>query len=262
MKVLEHSRRRAPVVAPTVEQHDRVTSMLDELRSRNPARIRRALTQKLTPELATHVVPLVSRDDVGRDAIVALRAIAPRCTGMLVDALLDETREIKVRRRLPEILLSGEPSMAAWGLWRGLVDRSFEVRYRCGSVLSRMAAVNRLAPVTPETVFEVVRRELELGQTAWKTQEIANDLILAAAAGDAALSGGALEHVFTVLGLVFPAEPLRVALQAVQTDDSKLRETALEYLTSVLPADVRVQLWTLIDAGEVTVPAADPKHPE
>ncbi len=266
LQIFEHSPRRPKaVVAPTVEQHDRVTSMLDELRSRNPARIRRALAQKLTPELATHVVSLLARDDVARDALVALRVIAPRCTGMLVDALLDETREITVRRRLPEILIGGELAMAAWGLWRGLDDPSFEVRYRCGAALSRMAAAGRLTNVTNATVFEAVRRELVLDPTAWKTQQIADDRVLAAAQEgreDDEQSGSALEHVFTVLGLVFPAEPLRVALQAVQADDSKLRETALEYLASVLPADVRAQLWPLIDTDEeVGVPAPEPPAP-
>ena len=137
LRVLERSPRRV-AVAPTLEQRDRVTAMLGELRSRDAARIKRALSLGLTPELAIHVVSIVARDDVGREALAALRAIAPRCTGMLVDVLLDETREIKIRRRLPDVLLAGEPSLAAWGLWRGLVDPSFEVRYRCGSALSRM----------------------------------------------------------------------------------------------------------------------------
>ncbi len=265
LRVLERSPRRR-AVAPTVEQRERVTAMLGELRSRDAARIKRALALGLTPELAIHVVSIVARDDVGREALAALRVIAPRCTGMLVDVLLDETREIKIRRRLPDVLLAGEPSLAAWGLWRGLVDPSFEVRYRCGSALSRMAAAGRLAQVTVATVYEALRRELVLAPTAWKTTQITDDRILVATGDQLAQpaqpapahSGTALEHVFTVLGLAFPAEPLRVALHAVQTDESELRETALEYLASVLPADVRAQLWPLIDADTVTATADAP----
>ena len=263
LRILDHPRPRRPAVAPTVAQRDQVSGTIAELRSQDPDRIKRALATALTPELAALVVGLVARDDVGREALVALRTIAPRCTGMVVDALLDQTREIIVRRRLPEVLFAGEPTLAAWGLWRGLVDPSFEVRYRCGAVLSRLASSGRLAPVTSETVFEAVRRELVIDPTAWKNQRVADDQIVASAhegrERDEAMlshSGSALEHVFTVLGLVLPAEPLRIALHAVETDDSALRETALEYLESILPTDVRIQLWPLLETESTMARAA------
>ena len=55
--------------------------------------------------------------------------------------------------------------------------------------------------------------------------------------------------MFRVLGLVLPAEPLRVALHAVQAEDTSLRGMALEYLESILPPDVRAQLWPLLDGS-------------
>jgi hypothetical protein len=261
LRILDHPRRRRPAVAPTAAQRDHVSRTIAELRSHDPGRIKRALTTQLTPELAALVIELVARDDVGREALAALRTIAPRCTGMVVDALLDQTREVMVRRRLPEVLFAGEPAHAAWGLWRGLVDPSFEVRYRCGAVLSRLASSGRLAPVTSETVFEAVRRELVTDPIAWNNQRVAQDQIIAYDAGERdeawhSYSGSALEHVFTVLGLALPAEPLRIALHAVQTDDSALRETALEYLESILPADVRIQLWPLLENDSMTARAA------
>jgi hypothetical protein len=263
LRILDHRRRRRPVVAPTAAQRDLVSLMIAELRSQDPDRIKRALATELTPELAALVIGLVARDDVGREALAALRACALRCTGMVVDALLDQTREVIVRRRLPEVLVAGEPALAAWGLWRGLVDPSFEVRYRCGAVLSRLASSGRLAPVTSETVFEAVRRELVIDPAAWKNQRVADDPIAASAhegcerdEAMASHSGSALEHVFTVLGLVLPAEPLRIALHAVENDDSALRETALEYLESILPADVRIQLWPLLETENTVAGAA------
>ena len=69
--------------------------------------------------------------------------------------------------------------------------------------------------------------------------------------------------MFSVLGLVLPAEPLRIALHAVQTDDAALRGIALEYLESILPPDVRAQLWPLLDeaAGEPhSPPPATPQR--
>ena len=247
LRILDRSLRR-PAVAPTAAQRDHVTAAIGELRSGNPVRIKRALTAELTPELAATVIGLVSRDDVGREALAALRTIAPRCTGMIVDALLDPRRELVIRRRLPDVLAAGEPTLAAWGLWRGLVDPSFEIRYRCAAVLARLASAGVILAVTPEGVFEAVRRELVIDPTTWKTLHVVDDPLVPH--DDAQHTGDALEHVFTMLGFVLPAEPLRIALQAVQADDSALRETALEYLESVLPTDVRAQLWPFLE-GEI-----------
>ena len=52
-----------------------------------------------------------------------------------------------------------------------------------------------------------------------------------------------------------------LALHAVQTDDPELRGTALEYLESILPPDVRAQLWPFLE-GEghgqrLAAPATD-----
>jgi hypothetical protein len=46
----------------------------------------------------------------------------------------------------------------------------------------------------------------------------------------------------------------------VQTDDAELRGTALEYLESILPADVRAQLWPLLE-GEPTPAPSEPVGP-
>jgi hypothetical protein len=137
-------------------------------------------------------------------------------------------------------------------------------------VLSRLARSGKLAPVTSETAFEAVRRELVTEPITWSSQCAADDPLIAStqdgAERDEAMgshAGSALEHVFTMLGLALPAEPLRIALHAVQTDDSALRETALEYLESILPADVRIQLWPLLEADSTaTVVVAAEAAPE
>jgi len=234
--------------------------MLDaiaDLRSGDAGRIQRALAGELTPELAPYAVDLLGRDDVARAAITALGAVAPRCTGMLVDALLDRHRDVAVRRRLPAVLLSGEPALASWGLWRALGDPSFDVRYRSGAALARLAADGHLHGVSTEDVFDAVRRELVADRDAFARHQVLDELAAAIddrAAADALVHRHAgLEHVFTVLGLALPAEPLRIALHAVQTDDPELRGTALEYLESILPPDVRAQLWPLLE-GDLAAP--------
>jgi hypothetical protein len=224
-------------------------------------RIKRVLAIKLTPELAPSAIGLIGRDDVAREALAALIAIAPRCTGLLVDALLDQDRPVTVRRRLPAVLLSGKPSLAAWGLWRALLDPSFDVRYRSGAVLARLAAAGHLEHIAPDEVFGLVKRELLTDRHALAKQCVLDEVAAAAEArGDDEVqrAGTGLEHIFTVLGLALPAEPLRIALHAVQTDDPELRGTALEYLESILPPDVRAQLWPFLEGQAGEVPAAAP----
>jgi AAA family ATP:ADP antiporter len=239
---------------------DRILEAVADLRSPDPERIKRVLEGKLPLELAAHTIELVGRDDVSREALRALTALAPRITGLLVDVLLDHGRDVTVRRRLPAVLLVGEPALAVWGLWRALVDPSFEVRYRSGAVLARLAAAGHLGHITIDDVLEAVRRELSADASQLRSHRILDDLVTAAedrGETDELLlqrAGTGLEHVFTVLGLALPAEPLRIALHAVQTDDPELRGTALEYLESILPPDVRAQLWPLLE-GEAAAPA-------
>jgi len=144
------------------------------------------------------------------------------------------------------------------GLWRALDDPSFEVRYRAGAVLARLAASGHLLGISSDDVFEAVRRELVADRGALHDHRVIDDLPGGDERDDSASAQrvtAGIEHVFTVLGLALPAEPLRIALHAVQTDDPELRGTALEYLESILPPDVRAQLWPLLE-GDVAITAA------
>jgi hypothetical protein len=164
-------------------------------------------------------------------------------------------------------LLHGRPSLAAWGLWRALLDPSFDVRYRSGAVLARLAAAGHLENVAPDEVFGLVKRELLADRHALRNQCAIDDFATPAEArpDEPAVQrlGNGLEHIFTVLGLALPAEPLRIALHAVQTDDPELRGTALEYLESILPPEVRAQLWPFLEGesdghgGRLAAPTRD-----
>jgi hypothetical protein len=68
-----------------------------------------------------------------------------------------------------------------------------------------------------------------------------------------------LEHVFTLLTLVLPAEPIRIAFRALHTTDKSLRGTALEYLEEILPAPVKEKLWPQIDVDALPRAASRPR---
>ena len=59
-----------------------------------------------------------------------------------------------------------------------------------------------------------------------------------------------LEHVFTLLSLLLEREPLRAAFQALHHEDVRHRGTALEYLATVLPIEVRDAVWPFL--GDTT----------
>jgi hypothetical protein len=218
------------------------------LRSGDVVQIRRDLAAALPPSLVPFVVPLLANDAVVRDAVRALRKIAPRATGLLLDALLDAETDARVRRRIPRVLKVVRTQRAASGLLMALRDPVFEVRVQVGLALAQMqdeAAVT----IEREEVFDIVVHELTSLRASWDVPSSAvgdsadaetdsrgreSDL---PPAGDGLHRG--LAHVFAVLGLVLDREPLAIAHRALRADDAGLRGTAFEYLEVVLPPRVR-----------------------
>jgi hypothetical protein len=70
---------------------------------------------------------------------------------------------------------------------------------------------------------------------------------------DAGFSGWkSLEHVFTLLSLVLPSQPLQIAFRSLHSKNSRLRGTALEYLEGVLPSEIREPLWPFLVDSRAT----------
>lgn len=250
-KKLEHRAPKLTKVTPPhgALVHDELEHLLELIRvfrGTDHIAIRTALAEKLPFEVLPMAVELVASDDdeTAKAAILALRKLAPLGTGLYVEALLDQEAPEKLRRRMPGLLSNGAPGLAGWGLWRGLADSSFDVRYYCSAIL---ASVEHGLPLRHDDVFEYVRKELHTEPNEWRARKLTIDSVIEATI-DVDLG---LSHIFRVLGLVLPAEPLRIALHAVQTDDASLRGMALEYLESILPADVRAQLWPFLDEKAV-----------
>jgi hypothetical protein len=71
-----------------------------------------------------------------------------------------------------------------------------------------------------------------------------------------------LQHVFALLSLVQAPEPLRIAFGGLQTSDVTLRGTALEYLESVLPDEVRRALWPFLEDDRRSQPSSERSREE
>jgi hypothetical protein len=224
------------------------------LRSADRDAIRQVLSQPAVPHsLVPYIIRLLARDDVADDAIRALRAVAEERVGELVDALLDPNQPFAVRRRLARVFSVCVSQRAADGLVLGLDDLRFEVRYRCARSLAAIVEKNPRVRIDAEQVLAVVRREVAVSESVWRGRQ----LLDGAAAGDAGSSlvdelvieraSQSLAHVFTLLGLITPSEPLRLAFCALHTSDPGLRGTALEYLDAVLPPGIRERVFPFIE---------------
>jgi ATP/ADP translocase len=241
-----------PASAEPKPAHDVLLTAISDLRSGERLRVERVLGEPLNAELAVHVLPLVAWSPVSELASSRLRDLAPRITGQLVDALLDPETDFDVRRKLPAIIAVGEPALAGPGLWRALSDQRFEVRYRVGKALARMRDTGVAIPATEAEVFDAVEREVRVDTRIWRSYRLLDgfegsepDQLLHRVLEQR--SATALDHVFTLLGLALPAEPLHISLHALGTDDAVLRGTALEYLEGILPPRIRDPLWPFLE---------------
>jgi ATP:ADP antiporter, AAA family len=224
------------------------------LRTRNRDRIVEVLHKEdgLTVSLVPHVIPLLAWDVVAPDAVFALRKVAEERVGQLVDALIDPNQDFAVRRRVARVFSVCVSQRAADGLMLGLDDLRFEVRFHCGRSLAAIVDKNPLLRVDRERVFAFVERETAVGRPVWESRRLLDEVdawegvpIVDDFVRDRA--GQSLAHVFTLLSLVLPREPLQIAFRSLHTDDQYLQGTALEYLEGVLPPSIRHPLWPYLE---------------
>jgi HEAT repeat protein len=238
-----------------------------DLRSRDRDRIRQVLWNDdgLTAPLVPYVVELLAWDPVADDAMVALRKVAEERVGALIDALIDPNQDFAVRRRLARVFSVCVSQRAADGVVLGLEDLRFEVRYQCGRSLAAILEKNPRVRIDKDKVFEVVRREVAVGRPVWDSHRLLDNLDV----GDHKSfvdqfvkdrANQSLAHVFTLLALVLPTEPLQIAFRGLQTDDQNLRGTALEYLEGVLPPTIRERLWPYLEDHRPTSRGTRPRE--
>ncbi len=203
--------------------------------------------------LVPHVIPLLAWDPVAADAVFALRKVAEERVGQLIDALIDPNQDFAVRRRLARVFSVCVSQRAADGLMLGLDDLRFEVRFQCGQSLAAAAreeppghdrqatasspwSCGRWRSAGPVWESRRLLDELDVQDDVSFVDEFVRDR-----------AGQSLAHVFTLLSLVLPREPLQIAFRSLYTDDQNLQGTALEYLEGVLPPPIRERLWPFLE---------------
>jgi len=226
-----------------------------DLRSGDASRVSRA-AGKLDPaqwELAPMLIDLLAWDEVMPATRAVLERMGPKITGMLVDVLLDPDRDFTIRRRVPRVLALVPSMRSVEGLFDALEDRRFEVRFYSGRALYLLLTEHPELTVPRERVWAVINGELSLQKSVWDSHQLLDrrdsnekkwffdDELLDRADHN-------LEHLFTLLALLLPADAVRVAFRALHTDDRQLKGTAFEYLESATPAPTRRLLLSLLEA--------------
>jgi ATP/ADP translocase len=252
--LVEQSSEGEPQPEPDPPTADPVTTRIAALRSGDPQSVRRVLHEEegLDVALAPHLIPLLAWDEVAAEVVTALRPLAPRITGQLLDALLDPEQFFAVQRRVPRILAACPTQRVANGLMEGLQSRRFEVRFQCGWALYSILQKTPNLSVPGGTIFEAVQREAAAGMKVWQSHQIldrAEDQDLPPFVDDVLRDrvNRNLEHVFRLLSLALPKEPLQIAFRGLHSGDENLHGIALEYLESVLPPTVRDALWPYLE---------------
>lgn len=225
------------------------------LAASDPAVVRAALREaRLTAELIEPVIALLAWDAVAGEAILALRGAAADHTPVIVGHLLDPDEDFAIRRRLVPVLADLPRPDAVEGLLGALDDARFEVRYRAGRALRGLLERRADLTVDRERVAEVLLREVTVEKSVWESRQLLeagneewDTPVLDVVRNRADRS---LEHVFALLSLLLPRETIQLAFQALHSDNPRLRGTALEYLETVLPENVRQRLWPFLEAAD------------
>ena len=244
----------APARAPSAAI-DPFVATVAELRSGDPARTIRA-AEKLGPDdwaLAPLLINLLPWDPSTQSARDALRRMGPKITGLLVDVLLDSDRDFAIRRRVPRVLAFVPSARAVEGLFAALEDQRFEVRFYSGRAIFLLLRDHPDLSVAPERIWAAVNRELSLQKSIWDSHRLldSRDSREADWFFDDELQGRAdrnLEHLFTLLALLLPADAVRIAFRALHTDDRQLKGTAFEYLESATPPNTHRSLLKVLQA--------------
>jgi ATP:ADP antiporter, AAA family len=246
----------AGLAALALQRPDALLSATQDLLSSDDTRVRRALSQlePAGPSLSCAVL-LLGHPQLHPHALRALRAVAVTAVGQLTDALLTPTMDFAVRRRVPRVLSAAASQRAADGLVLGLADERFEVRYECARALCSMTGANRDVLVARQALTDAILREVQMPALDAASAELEDDAADEEpnALVDVLLRDRvdrSLEYIVMLLSVHLEREPLRMAFRALYHADTKYRGTALEYLDTVLPTEVRDAVWPLLgDTG-------------
>jgi hypothetical protein len=136
-----------------------------------------------------------------------------------------------------------------------LDDARFEIRFQSSRALEFLHRSHPELRFDGQRLMEVVERDLSVSRTIWQGRRVLGhrdetdsqfsylDEILRDR------SDQSMEHVFSLLAILLPREPLKVAFRALHSEDRVLRGLGFEYLETALPARTFALFKTVLDGA-------------
>ena len=260
------SSKPAPSAHQAPREADPALHRLRELLSGDPSRVRRALSADagFDPLAIPQVIRLLAWNELSDAARDYLTRNSERVLGQLTDGLLDQRCDFAVRRRIPRILAHSGSQRAVDGLLPALSDARFEIRYQVSRALEYLHRTQPGLAFDEVVVMHTVERELSVSTDIWEGRRLLDQrdgsdtpyAYLDELVRDRA--NQSLEHVFSLLAIVLPREPLKVAFRALHSDDRILRGLALEYLETSLPSGCFSRLLGFVEYTPAPKTGRDP----
>lgn len=249
--------RGEEAATPDVDGLGRLKMAPAELHGEDAERVRQWLRNEAVPDfdIIPHVIPMLGREEVYLEATRFLVRAGESAVDSLIQAFLQSGQPVAVRRRIPRILSLQPLPKVVEALMSGFEDHRFEVRYQCAVGLARMKAQNPSLKIPRERIFRIINREVSVDRSIWESYRLLDRLnpdecseVVDERIRNRVHRG--LEHVFTLLSLILPSRPLRIALMGIYAGDGHFRGTALEYLEHVLPEAIRVKLLAFLEVSK------------
>jgi HEAT repeat protein len=238
--------------------HERFRRTLDQLLALREQAVTRETLRALAraPHLAdaNHLLPLLEDPHVRGDSRRAFTAMGTRGLDKLVSALDDPRTPIAVRRHLPRTISRFHSPVAAAALVARLLrEPDGTTEFKILRALGRMRADDPSLPIDATTLHAYLRRSID---DAVRYATFLDGMV---AAADPAPSAElirellrekrrwAIEHAFRTLGILHAHDSLRSVHDALLEGSEHRRAAAREILEGLLPAELRMPLFAILD---------------
>ncbi len=207
-----------------------------------------ALLDQMSSEmrLLPSVIPRLAEPEYAEICRSFLRRLAPRCSGQLIDVLLDDRHPIAVRTAIPALLERCRDQRAADELARAIEDPNIDIRFAAADGLTRIVAREPALARPRALVLSWMQRELAASEVVWRSagRTRPGDPLRSLLLADTEIeTDRSLELVFLLLALGGEVAVAGSALRSLHGRDARLRGTALEYLETTLPAAMQRPLF-------------------
>jgi AAA family ATP:ADP antiporter len=231
------------------------TCLIPLLRDSDPAVAKAALHSAALvkpPDAVPTIVSALLRNEIAGEAGETLARYGLPVLPILEQAYADPERSVELRRRLPRVVAAiGGPDAVSW-LMGHLDELDHVARYHVVKALNKLRArdaslrfdqsrIEQRLLIDIREQYDLLRmRHYPLPSETAPSSRLFRQAL-------AERSEDNLKLIFRILGLLFPIRDIHAAYYGVKSDDVRLRDHAVEFLDTLLPAALKRLLIPLID---------------